>query len=1064
MRSILAWSGVLFWVVMAGGCASRQKPVMVGAEGGAMNVGPFGQVMRWEGDGRDFGIFWEDQRDIARVVVRFAEGVKAPAAEDLRVEYWQSGWPHRRIPRDEPSGSGSSGWLDVGDWYKGKWKAADAKVEALGNGYAWTFAPVNAKEFKDVGGFDAAYRTTMKVRLVGKAVLPAIESFEAYTDSVLRTMEFEVQWTIPGRQHGHDKKIEVFNGQLTAATATGRDWMLGRVLYAEPKGYNSFDETIVTVRAGEDTFSFAARDLIKWGHIFLPDFGVLVRRAGSAVTYVGAEKQWQANRRDENKMDLYSRVSVMPEQTLTRAWADTPAKKPQYIPLSFEGTRQHFRSDANGDVVCNKNWISRIQGKDTALCKWEGDEIRYSFGLPKSGTVKRELVDRCLPIIVNVWEEGGVRYRQVAFVMPLSGVPEAGQRVQADDPMVLLVRIMMERMGSENAGANLAFGARHGKAESLKRTGADVITASDGRLTRALAKSEDPPGSYAVEDADGKVRYQATLTADEPKRTVDLLIPFVTLEREEDVQRLRSIGFEDALRSVQEYWRSRISAGTRILTPEIMVDDFYKADVSHLLINTEREVGGDAYMAKVGTFHYGVYSNESTMMISDLDRRGYHDVAERALETFLKYQGTVKLPGDYLSREGMFYGARGYEHGGYNQHHGWVLWCMGEHYWYTRDAKWIEHAAPGLVKACDWIIRERKRTIEEAKRTPLRAIEKGLLPPGSLEDIGDWRVWLSNNNFSWWGMDNAARALEAAGHPEGRRLVREAKEYHKDMMAAFTEAMRRSPVVRLRDGSWVPKVPSDVHRRGRSFGWITETLEGAIYLIRTGAVDANSALATWIIKDYEDNLYLSEQYGYKLADSEFERRWFSHGGVSQQAFLLQNPMAYLLRDEAKHYVRAFFNAFAVSYFPDTRMMTEHALPNIGDWRGDHYKSSDESNATYFLRLMFVEERGEELWLGAAVPRYWLADGKKVGIANARTYFGPMSMEMVSEVGRGVIRMEIDPPTRNGPKVIRARFRHPGGKRMVGCEVNGKRYEKFDPEKEWVELRGMSGKTEVVVHY
>jgi hypothetical protein len=564
--------------------------------------------------------------------------------------------------------------------------------------------------------------------------------------------------------------------------------------------------------------------------------------------------------------------------------------------------------------------------------------------------------------------------------------------------------------------------------------------------------------------ADGKVMFRPKLAAGQT-RTLDLAIPYVSLEK--DVSSRPSVlsSFLVCFEHIRDYWRSRLAAGTQIVTPEPMINDFYKAHVSHLLINTEREIGGgDRYMAKVGTFHYGVFSNESCMMVSDLDRRGYHDRAEQALETWLYYQGTVSLPGDFSASEGQLYGAGGYEHGGYNQHHGWVLWCLGEHYWCTRDSAWLNRAAPGIVKGCQWIINQRRRTIEEADRTPIRAIERGLLPPGRLEDIGDWRCWLSTNVYSWWGMDNAARALQAAGHPEGKRLVDEAAAYRRDLMAAYTQAMQRSPVVRLRDGSWIPHVPSDVHRRGRSFGWITETLEGAIHLVRCGVIDPHDRLATWIVKDFEDNLYLSEQFGYNLTGESFDRLWFSHGGISQQANLLCNPIPYLLRDQAKHFLRAYFNAFAVSYFPDTRMMTEHALPNIGDWRGDHYKSSDEANSTYWLRLMFVQEKGDELWLGAAIPRYWLADGRKIAITDARTYFGPMSMQVQSSVRQGSIEMTIDPPRRNPPRLIRARFRHPDALRMMRCQVNGKPYDAFDAEKEWVELTQCDGPTRITAYY
>jgi hypothetical protein len=146
------------------------------------------------------------------------------------------------------------------------------------------------------------------------------------------------------------------------------------------------------------------------------------------------------------------------------------------------------------------------------------------------------------------------------------------------------------------------------------------------------------------------------------------------------------------------------------------------------------------------------------------------------------------------------------------------------------------------------------------------------------------------------------------------------------------------------------------------------------------------------------------------------------------------------------------------------MMTEHALPNIGDFRGDHYKSSDEANSTYWLRLMFIMERGEDLFLGGAIPRYWLADGQEIGIDNASTYFGPMSMKMTSHVSDGSIVMSIDPPRRNPPKRVYARFRHPEGARIMRCEVNGSPCTAFDAGKEWVELTGLESPTQVVVFY
>ena len=1236
--------------------------------GETADVVPFGELKKWNAEGKDYGVFWEDSRDIFKVVIKFADPNTLP--ENVRLEYWQSTWPRHRIPRDKPSGAGSSGWLNVGDWLQGKWLKADTNLQVNGSTYTFTFNPLSAKEFTDMKDFPVTYRSTLKLRVISDKSLPQIDSFVAYTDSAWEKLAFEVEWRAASKdqQQSWDGKLEVFNGilqqlqpistttegkvapdyffklqknslqqlylmlkdpsakasgasaglevfmkleakeiiresllnprknvvgwdlviiaakatkntndekalpnliyvlsqnnypqqgsedatihqimkrnlveaiqeithldikvseininstkdvervlsmarawrgkegekpqyvqmrdvndlelswdKLTAKLNTNPDlWtevenILKRdapdstwtskvkdqtdgirtdILYAKTNAYNSFDETIVTVRTACETFSFAASDLIKQGHIFIPDFGVIIRKAGDNTTYKLARQAWESNK---NK-NIYTAVSTMPEQTLTRAWSDMPQKEPFYIPISFEGSRQHFGVEPDGSIFCHSYWLSRIQGKDTKRCLYEGDSINYRFGLDNAKLIERGIVDGCLPMITASWQRDGVRYHQTAFVIPFDGMPKGDGRVYADDTLVLMCRFEISAADKTECQAKLDI-----KVEDEPLTlnnGMIFVTGAEPRRLRLFVASKDPADSFSLQAQDKNIAYRADLTPGKSKRVIDIAIPYVTLTDDKEWQKLRTIRFDNAFDAVRKYWQSRIEEGAQIITPEPMVNDFYKAHISHLLLNTEREVGdSDRYMAKVGTFRYGVFSNESCMMISDLDRRGYHKRAEQALETWLHYQGTVALPGDYSTKEGQLYGAGGYEDGGYNQHHGFILWCLGEHYWYTRDIDWLKRAAPKIVKGCEWIINQRQRTIPEAQKSPIRAIEKGLLPPGSLEDIGDWRSWMSTNVYSWWGMNNAAAALNDAGIPDGKRLLEEAAAYRKDILNNFTEAMQRSPVVRLRDDSWIPHIPPEVHRRGRTFGWITETLEGPIHLIATGIIDPCDRLATWIMKDYEDNLCISEQYGFNLKGEEFDRYWFSRGAVSIQPNLLW-MVPYLLRDQPEHFLRTYFNGFAMCYFPDTRMLTEW-VRKLGVRAGDHYKSSDEANSTYWLRLMFVEERGEELWLGAAVPRYWLSDGNRIGIENARTYFGPMSVKWESKVSKGRIEVTLDPPKRNPPKKIYVRFRHPEGKHIVRCEVDGKAHSQFDPEKEWIVFDKCPQKTTRIIAY
>jgi len=249
-----------------------------------------------------------------------------------------------------------------------------------------------------------------------------------------------------------------------------------------------------------------------------------------------------------------------------------------------------------------------------------------------------------------------------------------------------------------------------------------------------------------------------------------LKLPYVVLTQPGEREALKRLDFDREHSAVAEYWRRRMNESARLQTPEPMLNEFYRAHASHLLMNCEREPGSDRRFARVGSFGYGAYGNESCMMVVDLDRRGYHKEAQECLDAWLTYQGTVGLPGDFASKDGVLYGAGGYEAGGYNQHHGWILWCLAEHFRFTRDEAWLRTAAPGLVSGANWISRETERTADRHE------LERGLLPAGSLEDIGDWWTWLSTSCYTWRGLDSAAWALEQINtlkpRESGRRQVR----------------------------------------------------------------------------------------------------------------------------------------------------------------------------------------------------------------------------------------------------------------------------------------------------
>jgi hypothetical protein len=982
------------------------------------------------------GLIWEDPREIHSVVVDFADPV--PASLKLRLEYWGSHWPEQHLPKNREPGGGDTGWLELGNWYNGGWRVADAAQSVSNNSVRFTFRPINAHEFPQLKNYASDGRFTLKIRITGDPSLPKITGIRALTDSTLADLPVRIAWEHPP---AGEVQAGVFNGQVLSAATDNHTTTL-RVRTAVNRDPNTFDRTLVTVTNGNNVFTFKVDDLAE-GALFLPEFGAAIlpdsdRRDFNTVS---------EDIRRAGQKTLYDRIAELPEQTWTSAWNGMPPKKSRIcFILGIDGARQKFRLDRTGEISFRRNdlFMEKLPARDTARLDLEKPPVQVGFGLSEK-PVARHIEDESIPTCLTTWESNGVRVIQTAFATTVDGMKADTSPPASDACAVAMLRFDFTNTTGNPLPAELPITfSGGGNYDRLRLDNYGLIWNSNQLRGQIIADNAPRVSTNEM--------YWRTQLPAHSARTIFLKLPYLPLIEPAEVAALASLDFEREKKAAGDYWRRALNESARLITPEPVLNEFYRATAGHLLINSELEPGTNRRFARVSSFNYGAYGNESCMMVLDLDRRGYHQEAAECLDAWLRYQGTVGLPGDFDSKDGVLYGAAGYESGGYNQHHGWILWTMAEHYRFTRDKDWLRHAAPGIVAGADWIIRETGRTTNGYN------LARGLLPPGDLEDIGDWWTWLSTSCYTWRGLDGAAWALEQIRHPDAPRIRAAADAYHTNLVEHFLAASIRSPVVRLRDGSAIPQIPSYVQRRGRSFGWICQTLEGAIHLIITRAIDPDSVRAQWILKDYEDNLFLSNQYGYTLDD--FDKYWFGRGGMSMQACLLFDVEAYLYRDDVKQALRGMFNAIALNHFPDVHMNTEHALPEMGDWAGDHYKTSDEANACGWLRYLFVREEGDALLIGQAVPRDWLSPGQTCGMEKTATYFGDTSI--LYRGGSNSITAELRGPVRNPPREIRLRFRTPGEKPLAGVSVNGQSWNNLDHD--WVVLPGDIGKATIIASY
>ncbi len=1077
-----SWGIVIGLLLVSAGGARWQAARGEAAQvvGQAFDAAPFGMPLREEG-GKAYGVRWPEPRKIRRVVVEFESSATVPDPAQVRVQYWHRVWDGRPDPILAETAAGGEGWTAMDDWSNGGWRDAATRVQADGRRWEFTFAPTGDEEFKDLGQPGVAFRKTLKVRLLAAEALPPVARFHAFTDAVCRPLTVRIMWGRPAEptvsvdreNKGH---LEVYNGSVAAVRpvagvgAAGDDlgWTLPAggegaveadlIMAADPIS-ERYDRTVVTVRTDTRPFSFAADEAARGDRILVNDLGVLVVRGDDGITLEG----YRAALKEFPGRTIYDRVAKGPEQSLTRAWSDMPIKHPLWFVHGLPANRNAMRQEPNGGLAITnvRHWFHRPNyksPKDSDRKLWEGDYLTLRFGFPDDEhRTGRALEEGYLPLLRTRWLKGSMLYEQATILDKLDA--DLGG-VRLDDPTVLLMKVrVLNTSPSASDTARLFLTADAKEQEKLNVDGDRVLAKSgDGDRLRCLVKTGDRGTLHPLRRG---VEWTLELGPSE-SHELFFAIPSITLTEDAEIDALRRRDFDADTRRICDFWRGLTAQGAQISTPEPWINDFYKAHLRHLEVNCLGDLETARRYAHVGTFHYGVYSNESSMMISDLDRRGYHDAAEQCLQTWLDFQGTAMLPGNFKSKEGLFYGANGSQSGGYNKHHGYTMWCMAEHWWYTRDRAWMEQAAPHLIAACDWVIRERKATMRE-NEDGTRPIEYGFLPAGGLEDVQDYWYWLATNACTVWGFDAVAAALTDFGHPDAERIMKEAEDYHRDVMNGIVESRIRAPVVRLRDATYVPKYPSRLYERGRCVGWIRETLEGSLCLLLTGLVAPDSPDARWIMKDYEDNLYISERYGYSIP--VFDRFWFSRGGISMQANLLDSPMPYIHMDDTRHFLRAYFNGFASAFYPEIRMCNEHSLPELGYPAGDHFKTSDEANSTYWLRLMFVYERGKDLYLGRAVPRDWQADGMSVSIERSASHFGPLSLRLTSRANTGEMEARVTPPERTPPENIYVRLRHPHKKPIQSVTVNGEDYKRFDPEKEWVILPGsVRGEQLIVARY
>ncbi len=473
-------------------------------------------------------------------------------------------------------------------------------------------------------------------------------------------------------------------------------------------------------------------------------------------------------------------------------------------------------------------------------------------------------------------------------------------------------------------------------------------------------------------------------------------------------------------------------------------------------------------------YPYPILAAETYMILRVLDVMGSHQPAADGFDQWLSVPGDVKCPGP----SGLFTDGRGcLTHavgpgGTLDAVHafgpGSIGWALTEHYWMTGDTAWLKKFAPRLVANAQWMLRQRQ-VICSAVPGGERLWSKGLQPPLQVtpDSGGLWMQFYEAEAYYCASLARLAATLSVIDPGGGAKFADAADAYRQDLRAAVDRSIALSPVVPVRDGTFHSVIPFACYVRGPgtgAWGWqrdgsgahvgplYWDTVQSAAALISPAGVLSPDDVRVQGYLDVLEDRFLLENANVG------NRNWFE-AGWQYQGGLERTPNMHLAADDIPVFLRSFLNCYAIDIVPGGGyVFNEHAVHGPPD------KIFEEAAFLERFRNLLVMEDGQDLWLARATPRAWLEQGKKISVKNAPTHFGTVAYEIVSDAANGKIAATVEMPSRNPPRTVLLRFRHPSGKAIQSVTVNGKPWTAFDPAKETIRLEGVAGKAAVEASY
>lgn len=794
----------------------------------------------------------------------------------------------------------------------------------------------------------------------------------------------------------------------------------------------------VTVETAPNPFSFFLRDVSSEHPILIPAYRVAVTEAGDRRTYRELEQAVRAR----GFLGKLERIDAEPEESFENAARHTRRLSCQ----TWLGISRDMRIFAVGERL---DWIEpRFHGYEVTLPETENRPLRYTFlmgrGWGVTEQISRRLESGSLPILHGTLVDEEITYQLTAFVAletsALSRDTVRGTHFLVADGHGRGHMFTPEQEAQYRSLLAVEMNQPEETVLFMRLTA--VNTAPVPRY--AFFKTPAPAAKYDFDSRRGYglfpsgrvflvARLNGTPLAQEEvaillrpgeAAELELVIPHRPVPAER-AAKLAEVDFRERYGECRRFWEAKLSSAASIELPERRIEEMIRAGLLHLdLITYGREPLG-TLTATIG--RYSAIGSESSPIIQFFDSMGWHDVARRALTYFLDKQhedGFIQNFGGYMLETGA------------------ALWSLGEHYRYTGDRDWVRQIAPKLIRSCEFLRQWRARN----QREELRGRGYGMLDGKTADPEDPYRSFMLNG-YAYLGLNRAAEMLEAVDPAQAETWRREAASLRSDIRAAVFEGMARAPVVPLASGFWCPTLAPWAEGRGPLLlfadagKWFThgsiasrDSLLGPIYLVFQEVLEPREPAAGFLV-DFHNDLMTTRNVAFS------------------QPYYSRHPVVHLRRGEVKRFLKAYYNTVAGLADRETYTFWEHFFG------ASPHKTHEEGWFLMDTRWMLWLERGRTLELLAGAPRAWLEHGGRIQLRNVASYFGPLSVRVVSRVDEGRIEAAIECHSDRKPEAVEIRLPHPLGR--LATRAAGGRY---DAKTERVRIEPFEGRAEVALEF